>query len=161
MNKKSKTRKSWREKYENPAKGLPKVVNGPAEWIKRFGGRKVLIATPHLVDEVIRKVPKGKLITLNQIREKLAKDFKAESTCPLTTGIFLRIVSEVVEEDKKTGKKKISPYWRVIRENGSLIDKFPGELKTQARCLKDEGHKILSDKKVPKVKEFERYLYKL
>lgn len=155
------TKKSWKEKFENPAKGLPKVVNGPPEWIKRFGGRKVLIATPYLVDEVIRKVPKGKLVTIKQIREKLAKDFKAESTCPLTTGIFLRIVSEVAEEDKKSGKRKVAPYWRIVRENGSLIDKFPGELKAQAKYLKEEGHKILSDKKVPKVKEFDKYLYRL
>jgi alkylated DNA nucleotide flippase Atl1 len=154
-------KKSWRDKFENPGKGLPKVVSGPSEWVKRFGGRKVLIATPLLVDEVLQKIPKGRLITIKQIREKLAKDFKAEACCPLTTGIFLRIVSEVSEEDKKSGKKRITPYRRVVRENGSLIDKFPGELKAQAKYLKEEGHKILSDKKVPRIKEFEKYLYEL
>jgi len=40
MSKKLKSRKSWREKLENPPEGLPKVVNGPAKWEKRFGGRR-------------------------------------------------------------------------------------------------------------------------
>ncbi len=38
-----KSRKSWREKLENPPEGLPKAVNGPAKWEKRFGGRRVLV----------------------------------------------------------------------------------------------------------------------
>lgn len=61
--------------------------------------------TPLLVDELIRKVPKGKLVTVEQVRERLAKDFKADSTCPLTTGIFIRIVGETAEEDLQMGKK--------------------------------------------------------
>ena len=39
MAKKWTSKKSWREKLENPPEGLPKVVNGPASWEKRFGGR--------------------------------------------------------------------------------------------------------------------------
>ena len=54
-----KTRKSWREKLENPPEGLPKVVTGPPKWEKRFGGRRVLVATPLLVDGLIRKVGEG------------------------------------------------------------------------------------------------------
>lgn len=151
--------KTWQEKLENPPKGLPKIVYGPKKWEKRFGGRRVFIATPKIVDNLVRTIPKGKLVTIKQIREKLAKDFKAESTCPLTTGIFLRIISEVAEEDLRTGKKKVTPYWRVIRDNGSLIDKFPGNIKLQAKRLRKEGH-IIEFKK-PKVKNFENYLAKL
>jgi hypothetical protein len=46
MGKKLKSRKSWREKLENPPEGLPnfftspKVVNGPAKWKERFGGSR-------------------------------------------------------------------------------------------------------------------------
>ncbi len=54
----------------------PKVVNGPAKWEKRLGGRRVLVPTPLLVDELIRKVGKRKLITIKQIREQLAKDLQ-------------------------------------------------------------------------------------
>ena len=163
MIRKFKTRKSWREKLENPPKGLPKVVDGPPKWEKRFGGRRVLVPTPLLVDELIRKVPKRKLVTVKQIRERLAKDFEAESTCPLTTGIHIRIVAEVAEEDLNMGKNRITPYWRVIKTDGSLNPKFPGGVKTQATRLKEEGHNILpgKGKKPPKVKDFEKHLAEL
>ena len=160
MSKNIKSRKSWREKLENPPKGLPKVVSGPPKWEKRFGGRRVLVPTPLLVDELIRKVPNRKLVTVKQIRERLAKDFKAESTCPLTTGIHIRIVAETAEEDLRMGKERITPYWRVIKTDGSLNPKFPGGVEAQAARLKEEGHSILpgKGKKPPKVKDFEKYL---
>lgn len=160
MSGKFKSRTRWREKLENPPEGLPKVVNGPAKWVKRFGGRRVLVPTPLLVDELVRKVRKGKLVTVKQIRERLAKAFKAESTCPLTTGIFIRIVAETAEEDLQLGKKRITPYWRVIKKDGSLNAKFPGGVKAQAAHLKKEGHNILpgKGKKPPKVRDFEKSL---
>ena len=163
MSVKWKSRKSWREKLENPPPSLPKVVTGPAKWEKRFGGRRVLVPTPLLVDAEIRKIKKGKLITVRQIREKLAKDFKAEATCPLTTGIFIRICSEVAEEDLRGGKKRITPYWRVVKDDGSLNPKFPGGIKAQSARLKEEGHKITlgKGKKPPKVRDFEKALTKI
>ena len=157
-----KTRKTWRDKLENPPEGLPKVVSGPPKWEKRFGGRRVLVATPLLVDGLIQKVEKGKLVTINQIRGRLAKDFEADSTCPLTTGIFVRIAAEAAEEDLQMGRQEITPYWRVIRDDGSLNEKFPGGVAAQAAHLREEGHTIepAKGKKPPKVKDFEKALDK-
>lgn len=134
--------KSWREKFEKPPQGLPKIVKPTSKWIDRFGGPRLFIATPKIVDAVIRKVPKGKLITVNQIREKLAKKYKADNTCPITTGIFVRIISEVAEEDLLAGKKP-TPYWRVLREAGKLNPKYHGGVNLQKRRLTDEGHKVI------------------
>jgi len=158
-----KTRKTWREKLENSPEGLPKVVSGPPKWEKRFGGRRVLVATPLLVDGLIRKVQRGKLVTIRQIREHLAQDFEADSTCPLTTGIFVRIAAEAAEEDLQMGKQEITPYWRVIRDDGSLNEKFPGGVAAQAARLREEGHTIepSKGKKPPRVKDFERALVSL
>ena len=160
MSGKFKSYKSWREKLENPPPGLPKVVAGPATWEKRFGGRRVLVPTPLLVDSLIRKVKSGKLITVKQIREQLAKDFKADATCPLTTGIFVRIAAETAEEDLRNGKKQITPYWRVLGADGSLNPKLPGGVKAQAEHLEEEGHKIIPSKgkKPPKAQDFEKAL---
>lgn len=160
MSGKFKSRISWRQKLENHPEGLPKVVTGPSKWEKRFGGRRVLVPTPLLVDGLIRKVKKGRLITVAQIRERLAKDFRADSTCPLTTGIFIRISAEAAEEDLRAGKKSITPYWRVIKTDGSLNPKLPGGVKSQAAYLRAEGHKIeaTKGKKPPKVKDFEKAL---
>lgn len=156
-------KKTWREKFENPGEGLPKVVDAPPKWEKRFGGRKLLVATPILVDGLIRKVEEGKLITIRQIRERLAKDFKTDSTCPLTTGIFVRIVSEVAEEDLGRGVADITPYWRVLKADGSLNEKLAGGVEAQAARLEKEGHDIEpgKSKKPPKVKDFERALVEM
>ena len=103
----------------------------------------MLIPTPLMVDELVRRIPSGKLVTVSQIREKLARDFGADFTCPLVTGIFLKIVAETAEEDLGRGRKDITPYWRVVKDDGSLNPKFPGEGKIQAQYLRREGHEVL------------------
>ena len=155
-------KKSWREKLEKTP-GLPRTVKIPPKMEKRFGKGKMLIPKPLDVDALIRKIKKGKLVTQEQIRKNLAKKFKANVTCPITTGIFVRIAAEVAEEDKKEGKKEFTPYWRVIKGDGGLNEKFPGGVNNQAALLKKEGHAILpgKGKKPPQVKEFEKDLQKI
>ena len=114
----TKTRKTWREKLEVELK--PKLVDDPK------GRGKMLVPVPLDVDDLVRRVEKGKLITDKQIRERLARNFHADLTCPLTTGIFIRIVAEAAEEDLINGRKEITPYWRVIKPDGSLMENFPG-----------------------------------
>ena len=78
----------------------------------------------------------------------------------MTMGIFLMIVAQAAEEDFQAGKKRISPYWRVIKSDGSLNPKFPGGVQAQALHLKEEGHDIVADKgnKPPRVRDFEKAL---
>lgn len=160
MSGKTRARKSWREKMENPPVELPKIVDVPESWQKRMGGKRVLVPTPLDTDAIIRKVPKGKLISVNQIRAILANKFKADSTCPMTLGIFLRIISEFAEEQIREGKKRVTPYWRVVKSDGGLNPKFPGGVRAQATRLRAEGHKIAAakGKKPPTVKDFEKSL---
>jgi len=161
MSAKGKPRGTWREKLEKQQK--PKVVDTPPKMQKRFGVGKMLVPTPALVDALMQEAPPGKLVTINQIRERLAEDFRVDSTCPLTTGIFVRIAAEAAEEYLVMGRKDITPYWRVIKSDGSLNEKFPGGVEAQARRLKEEGHIIEpgTGKKPPKVKDFGKYLVKL
>jgi alkylated DNA nucleotide flippase Atl1 len=81
----------------------------------------------------------------------------------MTTGIFIRIIAEAAEEDLREGKKQITPYWRVIKDDGSLNEKFPGGAEMQAERLRQEGHAIepRKGKRPPKVVGFERCLIKL
>ncbi len=95
MKSKFKSRTSWREKLEKPQEA--KLVKVPSK-MARFGGGMMLIPTPKLVDDLIRKIPTGKLFTVGEMRKKLAADFAADVTCPLTTGIFVRIAAEAAEE---------------------------------------------------------------
>ena len=68
----AKLRKTWREKLED-SKDLPKVVEITDKMSQRWGTGTVVIPTPMEVDEIMRKVPRGRLITINQIREVVAK----------------------------------------------------------------------------------------
>jgi len=156
-----KRRTSWREKLEKEQE--PRIVDIPPKMVKRLGAGKMLIPRPLDVDALIRQVKRGELITQEQIREKLAKDFKVDVTCPITTGIFVGIAAKAAEEDLRDGKKQITPYWRVLKKDGSLNPKFPGGIEAQAASLKEEGHTIIEGKgkKPPKVKDFEKYLVKL
>jgi len=159
MKNKFTSRSGWREKLEKPQ--APKVVEIPPK-MSRFGEGTMLIPTPLLVEEVIRKVPKGKLITGSELRRKLASDFGTNVTCPLTTGIFVRIVAEAAEEDRAKGKRRLTPYWRVIKDDGSLNPKYPGGVESQTRQLRAEGFIVTrSGKKTPRVNEFEQRLYTL
>lgn len=121
----------------------------------------MLIATPKLIDALVRQIPSGRLATVAQIMARLAKDHKCDSTCPMTTGIFLRIVAEVAEEDSGAGRKQVTPYWRVIKTDGSLNDKFPGGTARHAGQLRAEGHRIDTTRKMPRVAGFEARLVAL
>jgi alkylated DNA nucleotide flippase Atl1 len=137
------TRTSWREKMDNP--NLPKVVDIPPNMQKRYGGSgTLLIPSPRDVDSVIRGIRKGTVMTVGQIREHLAAKYSTTSACPLVTGIFVRISAEAAEEEARAGKTRISPYWRVVRNDGSLNPKFPGGIGRQAERLRDEGVQVVN-----------------
>ncbi len=67
-----KIKKSWREKLED-SKDFPRVVEITGKMSTRWGTGTVSIPAPIEVDEIMRKVPRGKLITINQIREIVAR----------------------------------------------------------------------------------------
>ena len=157
-----KTYKTWREKLADD-KGLPKVVEITDKMSKRWGTGTVVIPAPREVDEIMKNVPRGKLITINQIRAKLAQKHGATIGCPITTGIFANIAARAAEEAAAEGKENTTPYWRVIKADGSLNEKFPGGVEAQAAHLKEEGHAIEpgKGKKPLRVKDFEKALVEL
>lgn len=129
-----KSRTPWREKMNRPAK----VVNITPKMQKRFGTGKMLIPCPMDVDALIRTVKRGALITQSQIRERLAHAHHVGAACPITTGIFVRLAAEAAEEELRSGRERVTPYWRVIRDDGTLNEK----LKKQAAHLREEGFEI-------------------
>ena len=135
-----KTRKTWREKMNNP--DLPRLVDIPARMEKRFGAGTMLLPSPQDVEAFIRTVPPGSITTVGRMRQALARKYLADVTCPLVTGIFVRIVAEAAEEDAHAGKTRITPYWRVVKDDGSLNPKFPGGTARQAERLRAEGHRL-------------------
>lgn len=118
----------------------PKIVEGD-----RTG--TMLIPTPLLVAEEVRRVRRGRLITPSQIRERLAARFGTDVTCPLTTGIFLSILAGAAEEQIAAGKRPVAPYWRVVDERRRLNPKFPPGTDRQAMHLRREGHVLTRAKR--------------
>ncbi len=159
-----KSSRSWREKVE--AGREAKVVEITAKTAGRFGarmGQKMIIPTPKDVEIVIRQVKEGELITPSILRKRLASLYQVDLACPLTTGIFLWIVAHAAFEDiqmRRATQRTVTPYWRVVKNDGTLFHKFPGGVDVQKTLLEEEGYTIeeRASKGTLRVKEFERYL---
>ena len=160
MSKKAKPRKSWQEKLAD-SKDLPKVEKITEKMSKKWGRGTVVIPAPKEVDEIMKKVPKGKIITINQIREVLAQKHNATIGCPMTTGIFAWIAANAAEEAAREGKKNITPYWRTLKTGGVINQKYPGGAEAQKKLLEKEGQKVMQKGKKCVVLDFEKYLLKV
>lgn len=120
-----KRRKTWQEKLADN-KDLPKVVEITDKMSKRWGTGTLVIPAPREVDEIMAKVPEGKVTTINEIRAVLARKHGATIGCPLTTGIFVNIAARAAEEAVAEGKINTTPYWRTLKSKGELNEKYPG-----------------------------------
>lgn len=107
-------KKSWAEKMR--ADMQHEVKTNDKDFADIPAGHSFLIATPSIVNEYVRNIPEGKHVTIKQMREDLAAEYHAEYTCPVTSGIFLRIVAENAWEELMKGKSvaRITPFWRMI-----------------------------------------------
>jgi len=161
ITKEEKIKKSWIEKL-NDTKDLPKVVKVRGKMIGKWGLKEedtLAIPSPLEVNEIMKKVPKGKLITINLIREIIAKKHGAKLGCPITTGIFVKIVAFAAEEMREKGLKDITPYWRTLKGKGFLNEKFPGGSEAQSKKLQEEGFNIIRKGKNLKVENYEKFLF--
>ncbi|MHC4842239.1 MAG: MGMT family protein [Planctomycetota bacterium] len=157
-----KRKKTWREKLNN-SKDLPKVIKYDKKKPKRWEPGTYIIPAPKEVDEVMKKVPKGKLITINEIRKILARKHKVQFGCPITTGIFSWIAAHAADEAETEGKKRITPYWRTLKTGGELNPKYPGGIENIKRRLEAEGHTVIQKGRSKKliVSDHEKALVKL
>jgi len=134
-------KKSWRDKLLDD-KDLPRIVELDPAGAARWGGRTMVIARPRDVDALIRTIRRGQTASINDLRKQLATTHGTEIACPMTTGIFAWIAAHAAEEDVANGKKRITPWWRVLKEGGKLNPKYPGGVEEQARRLRAEGHRV-------------------
>ena len=117
-------KKTWVEKRDCDNSYKIKTID------KKFAdipeGSKMFISTPKIIDDYIKQIPFGKSTELSTMRNDLAIDYQAHKTCPVTTGIFLRIVSEASYEEFKSGKgiDEVTPFWRVVNPKSKLAKKL-------------------------------------
>jgi len=155
----SKRKKTWREKLADD-KDLPKVEKITGRMTKRWGRGTVVIPAPREVDAVMRRVPIGSLITINEIRAKLARKHRATIGCPITTGIFAWIAAHAAEEAQAAGEKDITPYWRTLKVGGELNPKYPGGVERLKSILEAEGHRVVAKGRKLVVADYESALLK-
>ena len=151
-------------KYRNrlhDEKDFPKIKIIPKKLHKSWGIGKFVMPSPLEVNSLMKKVSKGKLTTINQLRGILAKKYKTTTACPVVTGIFVIIAARAAEEELKEGKKRVTPYWRTIKSNGIINEKYPGGIAAQKKILKQEGHTILSKGKNYIVENYQNKLLKI
>ncbi|NBJ09627.1 hypothetical protein GR304_01740 [Microvirga sp. SYSU G3D207] len=116
-------KKTWTEKL---ATGFPKVEPVDKSFAGLKLGQMMLVATPRIVRDYIAAIPRGQARSIVQMRDDLARAHKAEVTCPMTTGIFVRIASEAALEDLSSGKTldEITPFWRIVDSRSPTAKKL-------------------------------------
>jgi hypothetical protein len=110
------------------------------------------------VDALMRKVPKGRLVTINELRAALARKHRVDIGCPITTGIFAWIAAHAAAEEEGEGRKRVTPYWRTLKSGGELNPKYPGGIPAVRQRLEAEGHEVVQKGKRTLVAGYERRL---
>jgi hypothetical protein len=151
-------KKSWREKLADD-KDLPKICEATGKYGKRFGKGTFVIPAPREVDALMKQVPKGRVVTINELRVALAKKHRTNFACPITTGIFSWIAAHAAAELEIEGQKRFTPFWRTLKTGGEINPKYPGGVKAISRRLRGEGHKIISKGKRTFVADYEKKLF--
>lgn len=128
--------------------------------IRKYGGERMYFAPPVTYDEIMKRIPYGKVVTVGAVRDYLAKENNADFTDPITAGIFVSIAAWASHQ--RSGDK--TPYWRTLKANGELNAKYPGGVEAQREKLEAEGHTIIQKGRKNircYVKDYENVLFHL
>jgi hypothetical protein len=110
------TKKGWTDRLNDPRPH--EVKPAPINIAGMKAGEIMLVPTARIVDTFIRTIPSGQSMDVKTLRQELARKYKAEVTCPITTGYHLRTVAEAAWEAHQSGARlsEITPFWRVLDE---------------------------------------------
>jgi len=110
----------------------PVVKRMPATRAGMKKGDLILLPSARLVDDFIRAIPRGKSVSLLDLRATMARRHKADGTCPVYLGYRLRTVAEAAFEALERGAKlnQITPIWRVLDEKALTLKKLSAERAT-------------------------------
>lgn len=117
-------RKTWKQKLEGGKPPHVEITDKPFVGIP--AGVKMPISSPMEVRDFVAAIPKGRAVTTLELRKELAKKHGAEDMCPLTTGIFLRIVAEAALDELEEGKpvEKLTPFCRAVSAKDKIAKKI-------------------------------------
>jgi len=161
-------KKTWQEKL-NDKPSFPKVLRLEKGFpcynaVHKMGaevGDNVVLVNPAEVVAIMKQVPQGRLITIVEVCRQIAKNHDVKACCSLTTGIFIMTAANAVEEARKEGKSLDIPYWRTLKADGFLNEKYPGGQEAHKRLLEGENFKVIARGKKYQVVDYDKYLKKL
>lgn len=164
-------KKTWFQKMQDKP-GYPKILILEERFpcynaVHKTGanaGDEIVLVNPSDVVPIMAEVPFGKVITLTEICKSLADKHGVKGCCTLTAGIFTMTIANAVEEVKAQGDTTALseiPWWRTLKNDGYLNDKYPGGLETQKRRLEMEGLEVKPRGKRFQLVDLERHLYQL
>jgi hypothetical protein len=89
-------------------------------------GAKLLISCPVEIAAELKTITPGSTMSIQAFRRKLAAKNNCDATCPVSTSIFLRIVTEHAwEEYGRTGSTRdLAPFWRVVESSSAMAKKL-------------------------------------
>lgn len=120
----------------------PVIVDIPEKMEKFFGIKgKMLHPDILMVENLVRLIPLGKITTVDALAKKMAKDFKADISCPLRTE---NAVKKIIEKCADNASCDKLPFWRVVKKDKTIINSKNQELCSSK--LKDDGFTLLYQK---------------
>ena len=158
-------KKTWQEKLEDKA-SLPKVLKLERRFpcynaVHKMGaevGDDVVLVNPSEVVDVMKQVPRGQLITIVETCKHIAEQHDVQACCSLTTGIFIMTAAHAVEEASSEGILIDIPYWRTLKADGFLNEKYPGGQEEHKKLLEAEGFEIIAKGRKYQVVDHEKYM---
>ena len=107
-------------------------------------GGSMVVSSPREVDEFVRQLQPGEVITLDDLRAALARRHQVAVACPVSTAIFANMSARAAEELRARGvpQDDLTPWWRVLKKGGFLNPKLPGGVERQAALLAEEGVRV-------------------
>ena len=159
-------RKTWLEKLADK-ENMPKILVLEKRFpcynaVHKMGadeGDKVVLVNPSEIVELMKKVPYGKVTTLVEICKHVANQYQVKGCCSLTTGIFIMTAANAVEESRKNEQDLQIPYWRTLKSDGFLNEKYPGGAEAHKKLLEEEGVSVVKKGKRYYVEDYLNCLF--
>ena len=122
------------------SKGMPRIqIVTDLATIRKYGGDRMYFAPPIDYDRAMRRVPRGMVTTVGEIRAFFAREAGADFTEPITAGVFVSIAAWASFQRQADE----TPYWRTLKAGGELNPKYPGGIEAQREKLEAEGHTVI------------------
>lgn len=117
------------------------IVSIPVKMEKFYGKGTMLHPSKEVIEELVKKIPRGSLASIDALCKRLAKDTGVNVTCPMRTGNAIKKISE---QYSATYVDTNIPFWRVIKSNKQIVKSKNYEL--WASKIEDEGFELVYTK---------------